>query len=138
MAFDKISVIAHTIRVLLLFIRKQRGRQNVAVGTPHIAPVVLPRLYRVGGEVEVVLRAGIDKARYVDLIIVIGAVLNISGIRAVAAVIGAMRLEVCPVLIDGIALLQSLIERTRPLSGVLIKVKSFHQVLGVKMFNLYS
>ena len=55
-----------------------------------------------------------------------------------SAVIGAMRLEVCPVLIDGTALLQSLIERTRPLSGVLIKVKSFHQVLGVKMFNLYS
>ena len=138
MAFDKISVIAHTIRVLLLFIRKQRGRQNIAVGTPYIAPVVFPCLYRISGKVQIILCAGINEAGYVDRVVVIRSILNITGIRAVAAVIGAMRLEVCPVLIDGTALLQSLIERTRPLSGVLIKVKSFHQVLGVKMFNLYS
>ena len=137
MAFNKISVIAHTIRVLLLFIRKQRGRQNVAVGTPHIAPVVLPRLYRVGGEVEVVLRAGIDKARYVDLIIVIGAVLNISGKGAVAAVIRPIGFVICPVLIDGVALLQCLIERSRPLLSILVKAKLVHQFIRIKMLDLY-
>lgn len=44
---------------------------------------------------------------------------------------------ICPVLIDGVALLQCLIERSRPLLSILVKAKLVHQFIRIKMLDLY-
>ena len=97
MAFNKVGIVPYAVRILLLFVVKKSECQNITIGPPYIAPVVFPRLYRIGGKVQIILCAGINEAGYVDRVVVIRSILNTTGIRAVAAVIGAMRLEVCPV-----------------------------------------
>ena len=86
MFLNKISVVSYTVRILLFFVLKEGWRKNISISAPHIAPVVRPCLYGVSRKIQIVLCTGINKAGYIDFIIVAAAILYITGIRAVAAV----------------------------------------------------
>lgn len=92
MILDKIGIVFYALRILLLFILKECRSKDIAVGTPDIAPIIFPSLYGVGRKIQIVLCTGINKAGYVDLVIIAAAVLNITGIRPVTAVAWLVRL----------------------------------------------
>ena len=134
---DKVLIIAHALGILLQLVVEQGFGEHIAVGTPDIAPVVLPRLDGVGGKVKVVLRPRADKARDVDLVVVVGAVLDIPRVGVVTAVIRLIGLEPVGVLVHGVALKQGLIEGPSPGLGVLLEAQILHQLLRVDPFHLH-
>lgn len=105
---NKIGVVSYTVRILLFFVLKEGRRKNISISAPYVAPVVRPCLYGIGRKIQIVLCTGINKAGYIDFIIVAAAILYITGIRAVAAVAWLVSLIVGLVLVDGIALFKCL------------------------------
>ena len=138
MFLNKISVVSYTVRILLLFVLKEGWRKNISISAPYVAPVVRPCLYGVERKIQIVLCTGINKAGYIDFIIVAAAILYITGIRAVAAVAWLVSLIVGLVLIDGIALFKCFVKRSCPLPCLTVKAQLVHEFFRVKVLDLYS
>ena len=91
------------VRVLLQLVLEYGFRQNAAKRTPDIAPAMLPRLYRIGGEIMVVFCAWICKTG--DINGVVGAAAALRAASATTAARGGF----CRAGIAGIARIAGLI-----------------------------
>ena len=120
---------------MLELIVEQGFRQDISIGAPAIAPVVFPRLHDVIGKVYIVLGGGTDKTGRVNGVAVAAAMLIVSGIAGVTAVIGTVWRVIFRVFLQRIALGQHLIQRTRPCAGIFLKGELIHKCLRVKVVN---
>ena len=133
------------VRILLQLVLEHRFRQDGSKRSPHIAPAMLPRLYRIGGEIMVVFCAWICKTRDIDGIVGAAAALRTTsattaarggfrrtGIAGIARVIWLVCFKFIFVFNKRVALIDRLEQRACPRFFILIELQIIHELVFIE------